>query len=58
MRKSLYILLSLLIIMLAYIIPYTILYSVESFELYLFWLVLALVEIVLSSLYLRLGGKR
>ncbi|WFO74723.1 hypothetical protein J4526_06490 [Desulfurococcaceae archaeon MEX13E-LK6-19] len=52
MERKQYILLSLLIIMLAYIVPYTVLYGVDNMGLYMFWLVLALLEIVLSMKYL------
>ncbi len=52
MERRQYILLSLLIIMLAYIVPYTVLYGVDNMGLYVFWLMLALLEIVLSIKYL------
>ncbi len=51
-----YIVASILLIVLAYYIPYTILSSARDFSLYLFWLVIVVCEIILSMIVLYREG--
>ena len=55
-RKLLYLAWSLLVLALAYVIPYTLLAGVEGMELYCFWLGLAVIHIIVSYAYVRFGG--
>jgi len=55
-RKLLYLAWSLLVLALAYVIPYTLLAGVKGMELYAFWALLAVTHIIVSYAYVRFGG--
>ncbi len=55
-RKLPYIAWSLLVLTLAYVVPYTLLAGVKGMELYCFWLALAVIHIIVSYVYVRFGG--
>ncbi len=58
LTKPLFIIVGVVLIVLAYIIPYTLLYRVSSLELYIFWILLTIVGLALSITYLRRGGVK
>lgn len=53
MGTQLYVLWSIIVIVLAYIIPYTMLHSVADWSLYLFWLLLAVVHYIVTLTYVE-----
>ncbi len=53
-----YIVASMLLIALAYYIPFTILSGARDFSLYLFWLMIVVCEIILSMIVLYRGGNK
>lgn len=53
MSKRLYVLASTLILVSAYIVPYTVLQESRSFVLYFFWLATAFTEILLARSYIE-----
>ena len=53
MNRRLYVLVSTLILVSAYVIPYTVLQGSRSFILYLFWLAMAFTEILLAKSYIE-----
>jgi len=56
-RKT-YAIASLLLVLIAYIIPYTILYNARGFELLLFWFLVVVIEFLLSIAYLKSHGEK
>ncbi|RLG79915.1 MAG: hypothetical protein DRO40_12005 [Thermoprotei archaeon] len=48
---------SILLVLLAYIVPYIILYNINNLGLYVFWLLLTTVEVILALAYLTKGGR-
>ncbi len=50
--RTLYALWTILVILLAYIVPYTLLHSVRDFSLYLFWTILALIHFTVTLAYI------
>ena len=50
--RTLYALWSIIVIVLAYIVPYTLLHSVRDFTLYLFWTLLAIIHFTVTIAYI------
>ncbi len=53
MRDRAYLLWSLLVLVLSYTVPYTVLRECRDLSLYVFWLVLTLVHFTVTLVYLR-----
>lgn len=54
--KAFYVVWSFLVVVLAYVLPYTIFTYVRDLTLYLFWTALAVAHLIISYTYLRFGG--
>ena len=55
--KALYIVWSLAVMLLAYVLPYTVFALVTDLSLYLFWAALAITHLIVSYVYIRLGSS-
>ena len=55
--KVLYIVWSLAVILMAYVLPYTVFSLVTDLSLYLFWAVLAVIHLIVSYAYIRLSNS-
>ncbi len=54
--RTAYVLWTIIVLLLAYIVPYTILHSVRDFTLYLFWTILALIHFAVTLAYISRKG--
>ncbi len=48
---------SLAVILLAYVLPYTVFAQVTNLSLYLFWAVLAIIHLIVSYTYIKLSNS-
>jgi len=53
--KILYLIWSLAVILAAYILPYTLFASVTNLSLYVFWAAVAVIHLLISYAYIRVG---
>ncbi|MET1160520.1 MAG: hypothetical protein ABWW65_06115 [Thermoprotei archaeon] len=56
MDTKLFVVVSILLLLTAYIVPYTIMRNAADLGLFLFWLVLTITEIIVALLYLSKRG--